>query len=325
MAEPSPFSMIECGPEGLLSLPGGPSAECLDWAFGPDQKGAVGMLSVDADGRPLAAIAALKVPVLYEGKPAWIGQVMDARVDTERCGGLRNPGRFAHLAEAFARLHGGQIDAGMPLFYGVPTKSLWRLAKERLSTKLMRTQDVLLRDLDGIELPPAAGLEAESVSAFPESVTALKIRTGEAKALVTRPSCGALNHRYVEFPGGAFQISIVKRAGEVAGYAVFRTGTLEGGEPRLGLIWDWLVPDADQAVSAALMHWAKDQAASHGCAELAYVCPETCAEWLLLQSVGMRVQASGMTIAARHFARQMTMRWLYHNWNYSLGDLILEA
>ena len=291
------------------------------WAFGPRGDGVVAQACRDDEGRVLAAIAALRVPALSEGQEAHLLQVVAAY---SSAAGLQRDGRFVRVAEQFARSQGGPVPDGAPLIYGIATRPMWRIAKERLSAKVMRTQDVLRVELNKLALPASADCTIEGVAEFPSDVDALKLRQSEQSGLVCRPTAGTLNHRFATAPHSGYRIALAKRAGVLVGYAVFKVGETEFGD-RSGVIWDWCVPGSDAQAGVALLGWLAETAESEQVTKLAIVLPDTHPDWVSLQRVGFRVYGSKLVVAVRHFPRQMTMRWLYHNWNYSLSDLVIQG
>jgi hypothetical protein len=313
----------ECGAVELAAREGGSRAALWEWAGGLEATGVRALCSRDETGAPVAGIAALRVPALVEGTPAELLQVLAAWSSGEPSLGLRNPGRFALVAERFARTHGGDPPDGAPLIYGLPTRPFWRLAKERLSAKVMRTQDLLHARADDLALPPAAGVEVTEELRFPEDVLQLKRRAAEGSALLMRPAAADLDRRFVGHPSGAYRIGTARRGELLVGYAVFRPGDLDGRE-HLGLVWDWCVPGGDSGAGAALLAWVRDCARAAECEELVVVLPDTLPDWVALQDAGLRVRGSRLFVAARHFPRPMTMRWLYHEWSYGLADLVVD-
>ena len=297
------------------------SAAFWSWAFGTQGAGVVAQACRDDEGRVLAGTAALRVPALCEGQEGHLLQVVAAHSSPS---GLQRDGRFIRVAEQLARSFGGAVPEGAPLAYGVPTRSLWRIAKERLSAKVMRTQDVLRVELSKLQLPAGGDCQIEDVLEFPGEVSELKLRQSEQAAIVCRPTARALNHRFTGTPLGVYRIALAKRAGVLVGYAVFKVGETEFGQ-RAGVIWDWCVPNSDALAGVALLDWLAACARAEQVLELALVLPDTQPDWVALQKIGFRVYGSKLVVTVRHFPRQMTMRWLYHNWSYTLSDLVLEA
>jgi len=314
--ETEEFSRAECA-----ELFSERSPAFWSWAFGPEEDGVVARVCRDEEGRVLAGLAALRVPALVEGQEASLLQVVAAY---SALSGLQREGRFVRVAEDFARSFGGTAPDGAPLAYGVPTRSIWRIAKERLSAKVMRTQDVLRVKLNRLQLPASGDCQVEEVAEFPSEVDALKLRQSEQSAIVCRHTVRALNQRFVGTPFGEYRIALARRAGVLVGYAVFKVGQTEFGQ-RAGVIWDWCVPGSDALAGLSLLDGLAARARSELISELALVLPDTQPDWVALQKVGFRVHGSKLVVAARHFPRQLTMRWLYHNFCYSLSDLVLEG
>ncbi|MFT5285071.1 MAG: hypothetical protein ACI8TQ_001232 [Planctomycetota bacterium] len=297
-----------------------------NWVFGADGSGARSMSCRGTEGQIIAHVLALRVPALVQGEAAELLHVIEASYDKQATSNSDGPEHFVNLAEQFARTFGGNAPEGAPLLYGLPSRSFWSLAKEKLSAKVMRTQSVLNCSVADLSLPAVGSIEVEVAERFPEEVADLKRQLSTHSEIVCRPTAAALNHRFVDIPECAelesrFQIALVRKAGMLLGYAVASTGGLNSNTLP---IWDWCVPES-QPAAIVLLDWLKECATAGGFEELRFTLPDTSPDWVSLQQLGFRVYGSNLVLTVRHFPRQMTMRWLYHNWNYSLSDWKLNS
>ena len=124
--------------------------------------------------------------------------------------------------------------------------------------------------------------------------------------------------RYEQNPHHRYLQAAVRRAGELAGTAVYRKGSFDLVED--GLLVDWLAPAEDGGVRAALLAWVLSRARAEGCERLTAVFPDTAPEWLAFQRLGFRVLATRYFLVAWSFSARHDLPWMRRHWYYTLGD-----
>ena len=323
-----PLTIEELGAFELASTKAPQRVDFWQWAFGDNQQGACGLGIRDSANDLVGYIAALRVPVLIHSEAAELLHVIAANFETRETLNPVPAKQFILLAEQFARTYGGNHPESAPLLYGLPSPAIWNLAKTALSAKVMRTQALLACDAHRLNLPATGSVEVVLMDRFPEQISKLKQRAASLSEIVSKPTASALNHRFVDLPSckeleSEFQIALARKNGEYLGYAVFAVDRSRGSSDRTQ-VWDWCVPES-RAASIELLASLRDWAIEREAPELRFWLPDTQPEWIALQHFGFRVSSSHLALAVRHFPRQMTMRWLYHNWNYDLSDWMLHS
>ena len=153
---------------------------------------------------------------------------------------------------------------------------------------------------------------------FPDEMDALCARAArERRGLAVRDRA-QMRWRYEQNPHHRYLQAAVRRAGELAGTAVYRKGSFDLVED--GLLVDWLAPAEDGGVRAALLAWVLDCARAEGCERLTAVFPDTAPEWLAFQRLGFRVLATRYFLVAWSFSARHDLPWMRRHWYYTLGD-----
>lgn len=286
------------------------------WLYERNPAGLRVQLAVGADGRVLAQYAGIPQRVLLDGQPTFFSQSVDSMSDPDFRRLTREP-LFVQVGRAFDAAFGGAGPEKDTLMWGLPVPAAFRIGKKALKYELIRQQHKLSAALERV-VPPPAALEAEELSAFPDETDALFARLArERRGLAVRDRAH-LSWRYDQNPYHRYRWAVVRRAGALAGLAVFRKGSFDGCED--GLLVDWLAPAGDAEVRAALVAWALAAARAEGCARLTALFPESAPEWLAFQRLGLAVRATRYFLVAWSFSRVHDLGWMQQHWYYTLGD-----
>ena len=267
------------------------------WQYELNPSGRRIYLAVTEDGRVLAQYAGIPQRVLLDGEPSFFSQSVDSMSDPEFRRLSREP-LFVQVGRTFDANFGGVGPDKDTLMWGLPVPVAFRIGKKSLKYELVRQQHKL--------------------SAFPAEMDALGARAArERRGLAVRDRA-QMSWRYEENPHHRYRLAAVRRAGELAGVAVYRKGSFDQVEG--GLVVDWLAPAGDEPVRAALLAWLRECARSEDCAHLTAVFPDTAPEWLAFQRLGFRVRATRYFLVAWSFSARHDLPWMRRHWFYTLGD-----
>ncbi len=286
------------------------------WLYERNPSGRRIYLAVAEDGRVLAQYAGLPQRVLLDGQPSFFSQSVDSMADPEFRRLAREP-LFVQVGRAFDAAFGGTGPEKDTLMWGLPVPAAFRIGKKALKYELIRQQHKLCVPLARLALP-ASPLSIEELAAFPPETDALFARLAPERRGIAVRDQAHMRWRYDENPNHRYRVAGVRRAGALAGLAVFRKGAFDLIED--GLLVDWLAPAGDAEVRAALLAWARDAAAAAGCERLTTLFPETAPEWLAFQRLGFRVHATRYFLVAWSFSSVHDLGWMQRHWYYTLGD-----
>jgi hypothetical protein len=272
----------------------------------------------DSSGQVLAAVVGMAHPTRLAGETVDFMELVELCNDFEAGTGLARTQAMDELCAAFASQHGGRAPEGMPVIYGWPTRRAHRYLLGRQKAEVLRSEQFLLasrEQLSHLCKPLTADLELESVKRFPSTVTALFERFSQGReALLVRDEA-RLNHRFAEHPDRDYQIALLRRGGELQGYAVLRRD--ERGACQLS---DWCVPMDDGPAIDALVAWAAEVTLAGGGSELSFGVSTCSPEYRHFQGLGFRVVESQYMLF-RSFQKPFIMSWLFEHWFYTFGDL----
>lgn len=286
------------------------------WIYERNPSGRRIWLAVAEDGRVLAQYAGIPQRVLLDGRPGFFSQSVDSMSDPDFRKLAREP-LFVQAGRAFDASFGGEPPDKDTLMWGLPVPVAFRIGRKALKYELVRQQHKLGAPLERLSAP-ASALEAEELPAFPREVDALFERLARERRCLTVRDRAQLAWRYETNPNHRYRLAVVRRAGELAGYAVYRKGSFDLSED--GLLVDWLAPAADESVRAALFAWTLASARGEGCERLSAVFADTSPEWLHFQRLGLRVQATRYFLVAWSFSARHDLAWIRRHWYYTLGD-----
>lgn len=286
------------------------------WLYERNPSGRRIYLAVHEDGRVLAQYAGIPQRVRLDGEASYFSQSVDSMSDPEFRRLAREP-LFVQAGRAYDANFGGTGPEKDTLMWGFPVPAAFRIGRRALKYELIRQQHKLSAPLARIQ-PPGSVLEAQELSAVPPETDELFARLApERRGLAVRDRA-QLCWRYDENPNHRYRLAGVRRAGELAGLAVYRKAAFDLVED--GLLVDWLAPAEDPDVRAALVAWVLAAARAEGCERLTTLFPETAPEWVAFQRLGLRVHATRYFLVAWSFSRRHDLAWMWRHWYYTLGD-----
>lgn len=308
------------------------------WAFLENPAGTRVMVAVK-DESVVAQNACLPVRVWIGGEERLFGQGVDSFCHPAHRAGLRRPGLWVKTVWDFIDEYGGS-DKDL-LHYGWPIWSAWRIGKTFLQYEVVRTQNLLVKQLDEPARDTAAldaylselGLERFVIGAgatadaarFDEQARWLWDRLAADWGVSAIRDDAFLNWRLAGHPRHTYTVLASRNPdGILWGYAVYRHG--DWLQKDMGLLVDWLAPspahsDADhgERLHAGLLALAASEAGGLA-ATLTGIFPDWSPEFTRFQERGWRVHPSEYFMIGRSYHRRYDMLWLRGNWWYTLID-----
>ena len=270
------------------------------------------------DGQVLAAVIGLGHPSRLAGESATFMELVELFNDFGAGQGLARTQAMDALCQGFASQHAGRAPEGAPVIYGWPTRRVHRYLLGRQKAEVLRSEQFLAagaEQLSHLCKPLAQDLEIERVKRFPSAVTPLFERFSQGReALLVRDE-SRLNHRFAEHPERDYEIALLRRSGDLQGYAVLRREA--DGSCHLS---DWCVPIEDGPAIDALVGWAAERTLAEKGAQLNFGVSTCSPEYRHFQGLGFRVHESEYMLF-RSFQKPFIMSWLFENWFYTFGDL----
>jgi hypothetical protein len=277
-------------------------------------------------GEVVAQYAALPAHLVVDGRDCTGLQVVDSMVHPAHRSGAPQPGLFVLTARAFFEACGGPDRD--PIHYGWPVERAWRVGRRLLDYEVVRAQNAMVADLDGLlagraggELP--AGVRA--VHRFGPRFDGLGLSCAARVGATALRSGAWLDWRFADHPGRGYRALALEGGsgggqgdGEPAGLAVWTRAEL--GIPDLALLVEWLVPEGDVEAGAALLEAVALEARAAGLRTLALWCPEWSLGCADLQERGFLVQPTDYLTTARSWWRSADLPWLRDHWWYQLAD-----
>ncbi len=292
-------------------------AEWWHWKYGSNPAGSHGLVAQDREGRVVGHYGGVPMNVCADGEWLTFGHNCDSCSDPAVRRGLRNPGLFVRLAQAYASTFA--IPGGDAVMYGLPNESVYRIASRYMDYWMLRQQFMLVAKEDSQETADTS-VRVEETVAFDEDVTALYERLAPRYRCMARRDAPFLNWRFRDAPGAPYTITLARDAvdGTLRAYAVHRRDRLMGHDT--GLIVDWLCDPDDQAAGQALQRAVRSVHGSRGDQTVVFVCPSSSTWFGEFQRWGFRVMPSPYMMIARPFAAQLEPRYLREHWYYTLAD-----
>ena len=294
------------------------SMETWRWLYLKNPSGWRIYIAITDDGQVISQYAGVRQRMWLEGQPAYFSQAIDSMTDPAFRRGLKRPGFFVLTGYPYAANYGGPPPDHDVIMWGLPLPAAWRMGKNFLDYEFVRTQGKLVAELERVSLPAVPGVELEECERFPEEIVSLSDRAKEEHGAIAVRDKAQLDWRFPDNPNHDYAIALARVDGELAGYAVYRTGVYDREET--GLCCDWLVPGGNEAAGQALRAWLLGRARADGAAKLTAVFPDTAREWLEFQRAGFRVEPTTYFPVGRNYVPKYRMPWLYRNWYYTLGD-----
>ncbi len=287
------------------------SAENARWRYASAPDGAEVAFALDAGGRALAGIAGTRRRALLEGTEVAFLEIGDVFNDFEQRPGLARARALLAAGAAFAETFGGPAPEKCPVMYGLPDRRAHRIGLRRLEWEVLRSENELRAPLGSLPALPAPEIALEEAPRFPPEVADLFRGFAASRPAILVRDRAVLDWRYAEHPEREYAIGLARRAGELAGYAVYHEGWLH----------DWIVPPGVASSGDALLAWAAGRARDEGRSALSVSVPDTAPEWLVFQERGFRAVGARGFFAFRSFQRPAIMSWLFKHWYYTRGDV----
>lgn len=288
------------------------------WQFLGNPSGLRIWLCITPQGRVLAQYAGVPQRMRIEGEPACFSQSVDSLSDPEFRRGLAKVPLFVQAGKAYDEHYGGTGPLKDTLMWGLPVPAAWRIGKKQLKYEYLRTQNKLVVAASALAHLRGAGVELEERADFPAEIDAFERAFGARYGCVAVRDAAQLNWRFHGDAKRRYRIALARRGGAIAGYAVQRVGHFDGRDD--GLVCDWFAPVEDAAVRDELLGWLCRATLEGGAEQLAAIVPDTSAEWLILQDLGLRVRPTRYFLVGWSFSRRHSLRWLWRHWYYTLGD-----
>lgn len=278
-------------------------------------------LAETPSGELVGQYAGLPVRVAWGETTQIFTQIIDVMVDRRFRLGLKRPGLFAELANAYITDY--LVSGKVPIGYGFPTPEAMRIGQRVAGYVPLHPVERLVRDVDDRRGEPmswrAARFRIEPVDRFGEDVDRLWAQVGTRAGVATVRDAGYLNWRYADCPDVRYVMLAARRrfGGGLAGIAVLRLGIAEHS---IACLVDWLVPDGATPVAQALLTCCEALARNAGMTQLqAWFPPSGWPAQLLLQR-GYRPEPTPYHLVALTKVPEVSLEWVNAHWYYTMGD-----
>ena len=288
------------------------------WAYPENPAGMRVWIALD-EGRVVAHYASRPVRVLVEGAPRRFTQIVDSMVHPDYRQSLKSPGLFARTGH---RMLSATCGAGKDLVaYGWPTREAWRVGERLLGYQRIRQETTLVLDPwpGGTELP--AGIEL--LETFDARAVRLFERCAREWGASTIRDAAYLNWRVTNHPRHPYRVlGAVRPNGELAGYAIYRSA--EWLLSRSAILCDWLVPEGEPEVGAALLEALLAAARTELHRTVIALFPEWSPWSGRFQARGFKPHPIEYSMVSGSYNDpSYDVEWLRRNWWYQLLDLDL--
>lgn len=289
--------------------------EWWHWKYGANPAGYHGLVALDHDGDVVGHYGGVPIDVCADGEWLQFGQNCDSCSDPSVRRGLRNPGLFVRLAQAYASTFG--IPGADTVMYGLPNRRVHRIASRYMDYWMLRQQWLLFAK--GEPRAPDPSVRIEEATSFDDEVTALYERLAPRYRCMARRDARALNWRFRDAPT-AYRVTLARDAadGTLRAYAVHRPARMMGHD--VGLLMDWLCDPDDDTAGHTIQSVVRSDHGTHGRHAVAFVCPASSTWFDAFQRWGFRVLPASYTMVARPFVPQLEPRFLREHWYYTLAD-----
>ncbi|MEQ1891290.1 MAG: hypothetical protein ABL998_02010 [Planctomycetota bacterium] len=287
------------------------------WKYGGNPAGYHGLVALDRDGRVVGHYGGVPMDVRADGEWLKFGQNCDSCSDPTVRRGLRNPGLFVRLAQAYASTFA--LPGGDAVMYGLPNQSVYRIANRYMDYWMLRQQWMLVAEGEP-EPRSDASVRIEETAAFDDDVTSFYERLAPRYRCMARRDARFLNWRFRDAPGAPYGITLARNAadGRLRAYAVHRTAHAMGHEA--AVVVDWLCDPDDEAAGRALQSSVRRTYAGLGKDKVAFLCPTSSTWFGAFQRFGFRVLPAPYMMVGRPFVAQLEPRYLREHWYYTLAD-----
>jgi len=287
------------------------------WKYAANPAGYHGLVAQDGDGRVVGHYGGVPMDVRADGEWLTFGQNCDSCSDPEVRRGLGNPGLFVRLAQAYANTFA--IPGGDAVMYGLPNRSVYRIANRYMDYWTLRQQWMLVAQGEH-HAPEDTGVRIERATSFGDDVTALYERLTSSYRCMARRDARFLNWRFRDAPGAPYEITLARDAtdGTLRAYAVHRRAQMMGHD--VGVVVDWLCDPEDHAAGVAAQGAVRSRHSARDNQTVAFLCPTSSVWFGEFQRWGFRVVPSPYMMIGRPFVPQLEPRYLREHWYYTLAD-----
>jgi hypothetical protein len=288
------------------------------WKYESNPAGRHSIVVEDQEGRVIGHYGGVPLRMRCDARDVVFSQNCDSVTDPDVRRGLRNPGTFVRLAQAYASTFGRRdCDAVM---YGLPIPEAYRIGSRYLDYWMLRSQQLLVcRAPEG--LPPwAPEIHALPVESFPAECDEVAARLERAYPCAARRDAAFLNWRFRDHWERPYRMAVARHGegGPLRGHVVYRDGTFAAR--RLGLIADWWVDPSDDAAARSLLRWATERAAQGGHGEIGFLCPTTSHWFARFQDWGFEVDRTPYVTVARPYDQRFPPARLLERWYYTFAE-----
>jgi hypothetical protein len=288
------------------------------WKFPGNPAGSHTMVAEDPDGAVIAHYGGVPLAVRAEGETVLFGQNCDCYSDPAARRGLKNPGTFVRLAQAYASTFARPgVDAVM---YGMATPAHYRLGVRYLDYWMLRTQ-LLLVCRDASRLPDWDwSTHAVETASFDARADAFSTALEARHRCFGRRDAAFLNWRFRDHPRRPYRAAFAKTGDrdDYRGHVVYASARM--ANRHMGLVVDWAVAPDDDGAARSLLRWAGERAGQAGHRELGFLCPTSSAWFRRFQEFGFEVEPSPYVMIAREYDARFEAAYLRDHWWYTLAD-----
>ncbi|HEU4418010.1 MAG TPA: hypothetical protein VFT55_03675 [Planctomycetota bacterium] len=287
------------------------------WKYFQNPEGRYGVVCEGPGGRLLGHYGGVPSKVWLEGRELTFSQNCDSCTDPDVRRGLRNPGLFVRLAQAFASTFAGH--GNHAVMYGLPIRSAHRIGARYLDYWLLRSQLGLVLEHTSSLPPDDEQLVVEPSGSLPGDLDAFLATQRPAFRCHAERSHAFLSWRFLNHPSVTYALATVRSAGNggLRGYAVYRNAKFMGRD--FGLLMDVMTAPDDDAALIALVRWAAGRTAADGMRGLFTLAAPPLPWFERLQRWGFRAQTTEYVLAVRTYAA-VEPAYLLANWTYTLAD-----
>jgi len=285
------------------------------------------MLANPAGTRAFVALDGERVVAQYAGVPTrvWINgaeriftQSVDSAVHPDYRKGLKRPGLFVEVAQAYFDHFG--VNGSDAVHYGWPLEAAWRIGKRFLDYECVREELVLVRDLDEEpDEPVASEFTLDTVEPEGPELRWLWERCCGVWGASGIRDADFYAWRFDQHPSIDYQLLGARDAGgTLCGLAVLRRG--DWMTPGSRALCDWLVPVEEGVAGRELEFAVRRAAARDGGQRVVSLLSEWSPHFLDFQDRGWRVHPAPYRLAARSFDRSLDQLFLREHWWSTLAD-----
>ncbi len=290
-----------------------------DWRYRDLPRGEATILGTyDEAGRCLAMYAGVRLSLWLEGETCSVLSQSDVAVDAQLRGGPGLTKLVTRMAKRFFAEYGGGTTK---LTYGFPVPPLRRVILRYLGGQVLTDVVFLVDDFKHGIAPCPTAIETRLVPRFSARTDDLwSACRSEFKAAIVRDSA-YLNWRYADHPGVEYTLVEAREVttGTLRGVLVLRE---DGWSPQTACISDWLVPTGDEEVELALLHRAREFAASRDKGALLAWFPSASAHFHRFQvNHGFFARATPYQELFTSWQPGIDRDWLQEHWYQSMGDI----